>query len=321
MKLGFTKGFRQFQSAEPASDDHNAGHLMLGNVQIRDFVCKLVHPAQEAYLCTVKFTIDQEQITLLAFLQAKVGYASTTKTRKVIKSGRVKVDGNLVKIPSTQLTSGQTVELLDQPIAVATPKQTEAPFKVLFEDDNILAYLKPDGWITAHSNAKMKTTYTAMKRWMESKIEDPDLHFVNKVEKDASGIAIIAKSLKARKDLQDSWKKMSRRYYIMVHGEPEKKGVFKLETFEDKEVYFLPYENLRSNGLYSVLRVETGNGVPDSFEGDLQHKGTQMLGFGKMKESPLGAKGKHLFSVEFELLGKDYEIKTQVPKSFLKLVK
>lgn len=270
----------------------------------------------------MKFTCDQEQTTLLAFLQAKVGYASTTKTRKVIKSGRVKVDGNLVKIPSTTLSIGQNVELLDQPtIAVATPKQTEAPFKVLFEDENILAYLKPEGWITAHSNVKMKTTYTGMKRWMEAKIEDPDLHFVNKVEKDASGIAIIAKSLRVRKELQDSWKKMSRRYYILIYGEPEKKGVFKLETFEDKEVYFLPFETMRSNGLYSLLRVETGDGIPDSFEGDLQHKGTQMLGFGKMKESPLGAKGKHLFSIEFELFGKEYEIKTQVPKAFLRLVK
>ena len=295
---------------------------MLGNIQSVDFIRIMVHPAQEAYLYDVKFICDQEQTNLLSFLQAKVGYASTTKTRKVIKSGRVKVDGNLVKIPATALSVGQSVELLDQPaIAVGITKQTEAPFNVLYEDENILAYLKPEGWITAHSNVKMKTTYTAMKRWMEAKIEDPDLHFVNKVEKDASGIAIIAKSLRIRKELQNSWKKMSRRYYILVHGEPEKKGVFKLETFEDKELYFLPFETMKSNGLYSLLRVETGNGVPDSFEGDLQHKGTQMLGFGKMKESPLGAKGKHLFSVDFELFDKSYEVKTQVPKTFLKLVK
>ncbi|MGB1032526.1 MAG: pseudouridine synthase, partial [Flavobacteriales bacterium] len=197
-------------------------------------------------------------------------------------------------------------------------------YPIVFENDKILAYIKPPGIVTAHQSAKIKSSYSYMKRWMESQNPDnTELNFVNKIDKEATGIAIIAKSLKWRKDLQSNWESYTRRYYILVEGEAHDKGVFDLTTKEDKDTYEVKFRLMRTNGLYSMLRLDLEPGTPDHFEGDLEATGVKMLGHGRMKKSELGYKAKHLFSVNLtDSEGKSIaELKTPVPKAFLKLVK
>ena len=273
----------------------------------------------------MKFTNQSEECSLLDVVMKNVGYSSATKARKIIKSGRVKVGGKLNRIPSAIVSTNQEVELLDKPQVDVRVKATpSAPYPVVFENDKILAYIKPPGIVTAHQSAKIKSSYSYMKRFMESQNPDnTDLNFVNKIDKEATGIAIIAKSLKWRKVLQNNWENFTRRYYILVEGEAHDKGVFDLTTKEERNTYDVRFRLMRTNGLYSLLRIDIEPGMPDHFEGDLEAIGVKMLGHGRMKKSDLGYKAKHLFAVN--LVDSDgnkiADLKTPVPKAFLKLVK
>lgn len=273
----------------------------------------------------MKFSNQTEESTLLDLIMKNVGYSSATKARKIIKSGRVKVGGKLNRIPSTKVEVNQEVELLDKPqIDVRTKSTPSAPYPVIFEDDKILAYIKPPGIVTAHQSAKIKSAYSYMKRWMESQDPDnTDLNFVNKIDKEATGIAVIAKSLKWRKELQTNWEKFTRRYYILVEGESHDKGIYDLTTKDERHTYDVRFRLMRTNGLYSLMRLDLEPGIPDHFEGDLEAIGVKVIGHGRMKKSALGYKAKHLFAVKLE----DQEgnliadLKTPVPRAFLNLVK
>ena len=151
--------------------------------------------------------------TLVDAITAQGGYSTRTKARKAIKNGAVKLDGQIVKIPSTIVEPGMLVQHDRNRNALkkaTAPKVSfnpdKPPFEIVFEDDNFLAYVKPSGWITASPKPQLSTSYSRMKSWLEKKSRsNSDLHFINKIEKDQSGICLIAKNRKWREYLQENW--------------------------------------------------------------------------------------------------------------------
>ena len=77
---------------------------------------------------------------------------------------------------------------------------------MVYEDDNVFIYEKPAGWVCASPNPKVKSTYTAVKAYLEAKSEERiDVHFVNKLPREASGLLVVAKSMEWRQHLQTHW--------------------------------------------------------------------------------------------------------------------
>ena len=168
---------------------------------------------------------------LLDFLMENGQYATRTRARTAIKAGAVTVDGEVLKIPSTVLKEGQTVtwqslaarrSVKDFDLggsASDREKAAKAPYEVVYEDENILAYIKPAGMVFASPKPQVKTSFTAMKLWMtKARPKCECIQFVNRIEKESSGISIIAKNLVWRKHLQDQWQQFQRRMYVLVEG-------------------------------------------------------------------------------------------------------
>ena len=90
---------------------------------------------------------------LLDFLMAHGQYATRTRARTAIKAGAVAVDGEVLKIPSTDLKAGQTVtwqslaarkSVKDFDLggsASDRAKASKAPYEVVYED--CLLYTSP----------------------------------------------------------------------------------------------------------------------------------------------------------------------------------
>lgn len=267
--------------------------------------------------------------TLLNIVQQLAGFNSTSKARKVIKSGQVTVDQKVVKIPGAEVKEGQEVTLMDEPVKVAV-KGAQAPFKVLFENADLLVYLKPSGLSTASPKPKMRTTYTLMKDWMIQRTPDhTDLHFVNKVERDASGLVVIAKSLKWRKYLQTNWNSFGRGYYLVVQGRVPDDGKvqpkFKKGQPEPKPSEQYPFRLMKANQQFALIRTRLEDGQEDRFESVFAKNYLPVLGVKGAKDvpNPLKRKAKHLFELNISHPDKKETIKVQtpVPREFLNLIK
>ena len=280
--------------------------------------------------------------TLFEFLMENAGYATRTRARTAIKSGAVAVDGNALRIPSSELKAGAMVSWTslskksgpkDFDLGGTSTnksnktKEEKPPYEVVYEDDFLLAYIKPAGMVFASPKPQVKTSYTRMKQWMEANRSNLNaIQFVNRIEKESSGVCIIAKDLRWRKHLQDHWDQFTKRMYVIIQGHlPADDVLFCYSKDADgkrKDKFEFEYRTMRATASHTMLKMSVGfDQVPVLMSG-LRRLECYLLGKGKEIPDPMGRSGLHLFGVDLE--GPDGEkvvIKSRVPQEFLNLMK
>ena len=117
------------------------------------------------------------------------------------------------------------------------------PFEVLFEDDNIIVVNKPAGLLTiATAKEKEKTLYHIVSDYLKSKDRNARVFIVHRLDKETSGVLVLAKNEKIKKQLQENWNEYVslREYVAVVHGhlkEQEKKIIQNLKETKTNLVY------------------------------------------------------------------------------------
>lgn len=101
---------------------------------------------------------------------------------------------------------------------------------IIFEDKNILVLDKPSGWIT--NDASTTTTQPVVQTWLRENFKYPLIGdrekrngIVHRLDKETSGLLIIAKTINSFENLQRQFKerKVKKTYIALVHGEIEPK--------------------------------------------------------------------------------------------------
>jgi 23S rRNA pseudouridine1911/1915/1917 synthase len=169
----------------------------------------------------------QEPVTLLECVLGMLGSASSTTARRMIKQGRMAVDGTAVMHPGTKLKKGQSVEILAASAPAPrrkTPVMKKLPFPVLYEDDAIIAVSKPPGLLTiATEKEKLRTLYRMVSDYVKAQDPDRKIFIVHRLDRDVSGCIVFAKDQKSKRALQDSWATASKQYLAAVLGKPSAK--------------------------------------------------------------------------------------------------
>ena len=284
-----------------------------------------------------QFTVTHP-VELIEALMSHVGYPTRTKARNALKreeilvSGQVALRGSDILEPDTEVTVLSKEEVVKQKRSGgAAPKgkdhkptssQLRAPFPVVYEDDNVFIYEKPAGWVCASPNPKVKTTYSAVKAYLEAKTEAMvDIQFVNKLPREASGLLVVAKSLTWRQHLQSNWASFAMGMYVMVQGHLPADDELFLRP-EQGEPYALPYRTMRATNLHTMLKFRAGYEVIKDMLPALRREDCLLIGVGKSAPDPIKRGGIHLFALA--LVGPEGEVinaKTRVPNEFLKLVR
>ncbi|MBR3145711.1 MAG: RluA family pseudouridine synthase [Bacilli bacterium] len=105
----------------------------------------------------------------------------------------------------------------------------ELPFDIVFEDNHIIVVNKPSGLLTiATDKEKEKTLFHIVREYLVSKDKFARVFIVHRLDKDTSGIVVLAKDEKTKNRLQENWNEFVtlREYVAVVHG--------KLKNKEDK---------------------------------------------------------------------------------------
>jgi RluA family pseudouridine synthase len=93
--------------------------------------------------------------------------------------------------------------------------------EILYEDDSIVVVNKPAGLLTiATATERTKTAYAALRSYLNSKRPPERLFIVHRLDREASGLLVFAKTTASKERLQDQFKDHSagRRYFAVVEG-------------------------------------------------------------------------------------------------------
>jgi len=92
---------------------------------------------------------------------------------------------------------------------------------IVFEDDSVIVAEKPAGLLTmATESEKERTLYAVLRAYLNAKRPPQKLFIVHRLDREASGLLVFAKTIAAKEHLQDQFKDHSagRTYVAVVEG-------------------------------------------------------------------------------------------------------
>ncbi|NPA93767.1 MAG: RluA family pseudouridine synthase [Chloroflexi bacterium] len=182
-------------------------------------------------------TAETERVVTLAFpgqpaqrldkfVTAALGTYSRNRVQGWIKEGRVSVDGKPVTKTGFLLERPSTVVVHVPPLLPANIEPEDIPLDVLFENQDVLVVNKPAGMVVHPSPGHEQGTLVHA-----ALAHAPDIRgvggkhrpgVVHRLDKDTSGVIILAKNDQAHQFLQAQFKDRSTRkiYLALVEGAP-----------------------------------------------------------------------------------------------------
>lgn len=166
------------------------------------------------------------------FLADHLPALSRARIQGLMDAGHVTVDGHVAK-PSQKVRPGQQVTLVEPAaVAVALVPQ-DLPLSILFEDEHLLALNKAAGMVVHPAAGNPDGTVVNALLWHVRDLRPisgeirPGI--VHRLDKDTSGVMVVAKGDAALKALQDQFRARStlKRYLALARGVlPERAGTW-----------------------------------------------------------------------------------------------
>jgi len=165
------------------------------------------------------------------FLMDRLPNVTRNKVQLGIKNGFVRVNGQEVK-PNYKVRPHDIISVsLPDPPRLTEVKGEEIPIHIVYEDQDLLVVNKPSGMVV----------HPAYNNWSGTLVNALVYHFehlptmpnnegrpglVHRIDKDTSGLLVIAKSELAMNSLAKQFfdHSIERTYYALVWGEPRQKG-------------------------------------------------------------------------------------------------
>ncbi|NOQ35404.1 MAG: 23S rRNA pseudouridine(1911/1915/1917) synthase RluD [Methylococcaceae bacterium] len=145
---------------------------------------------------------------------------SRSKLQTWVKSGRVKVNGELLK-GRAKIDGGEQIELDAEPETVLECEAENIPLDIIFEDEAFLIVNKPAG-LVVHPGAGnwTGTLQNALLYYDESLNVLPRAGIIHRIDKDTSGLLMVAKTLQAHHSLSDQLQErtIEREYLAIARG-------------------------------------------------------------------------------------------------------
>ncbi|MFZ8845724.1 MAG: RluA family pseudouridine synthase [Candidatus Hydrothermia bacterium] len=144
---------------------------------------------------------------------------SRSKVNELIKEGKVKVNDKVIDKPSYKVKAGDYIfvqyEVEEEREII--PEDIEIP--IVYEDDEIIVINKPAGIVVHPAKGHFRGTIVnaVLKKLLEFQTDRTRPGIVHRLDKDTSGLMVIAKTQNAVKNLAEQiQKRIMRRYYKAI---------------------------------------------------------------------------------------------------------
>ena len=151
---------------------------------------------------------------------------SRNRLQAWLKSGHITLDGRNAE-PRQAVTGGEQVVLEPPPAPEAMPKAQRMPLRIVHEDAELIVIDKPAG-LVVHPGAGQpdRTLLNALLAHEPRLAGVPRAGIVHRLDKDTSGLLVVAKTVEAQAELvkQLASRSMRRIYLAVVQGDPPASG-------------------------------------------------------------------------------------------------
>lgn len=276
-----------------------------------------------------------------------------TRVREALKSGLVLVNDKPVTRFDHPLRPGDRV-------AVSSVKEARSSVtpqfgvEVIFEDDAVVVINKPAGLLTiATETVATRTAFYSVNDYLcavetESRtghrrpaggpVRRKQVFIVHRIDKEVSGLLIFAKNEEVKNALQLGWQDVTKRYYAVVEGAPQKESgtvksflrenkflkVYSAKQAEGAKLSVTHYRTLRSGPDHSLLEIELATGRKHQIRVHLSDMGHPIVGDERYgaKTDPLKRIALHAYYLAFNhpVSGKPMVFETPVPEPFEKIL-
>ncbi|MFC4870371.1 RluA family pseudouridine synthase [Negadavirga shengliensis] len=187
-------------------------------------------PEEESLFEHYRLEVDKGQKPLRVdrFITEKIANASRNKVQQGIEEGVVRVNGEPVKANYKIKPFDVITLIMAQPRKETEVLPEKMPLDIIYEDDHLLVVNKPAGMVAhpAHGNWT-GTLVNGLVYYFNQLPELPGNSgrpgLVHRIDKDTSGLLVIAKSEKAMTHLAKQFfdHSIKRTYLALVWGEPK----------------------------------------------------------------------------------------------------
>lgn len=245
-----------------------------------------------------RFVADKGQtmIRVDKFLVDRMEKTSRNRIQQAADAGCIIVNGKVVK-SSYKVKPGDTVSIvMDRPRYEFEIIAEDIPLKIVYEDEDLLVVDKPAGLVVHPGHGNYHGTLVNALAWHfkdnpDYDVSDPRMGLVHRIDKDTSGLLVVAKTPEAKTDLGEQFfNKTTRREYVaMIWGEfPEKKGTITGDIARNPKnklqmaVMTEPgigkhavthYEEIESFGYVSVVKCKLETGRTHQIRVHMKHMG------------------------------------------------
>ena len=185
----------------------------------------------QTHLLTVRSGEENERLD--RFLATRIEGLSRSRLKALIKQGQVSFKGDILTEPNHRVKCGDRFTLIIPQAADGTPKAEEIPLNVVFEDEHLIVVDKPAGMVV----------HPAAGNWNHTLVNALLFHcgdslsgiggvrrpgIVHRLDKDTSGLLVVAKHDRAHKGLSGQFADhgrtgaLERAYLALVWGAPSR---------------------------------------------------------------------------------------------------
>ncbi|MBN1160755.1 MAG: RluA family pseudouridine synthase [Dehalococcoidales bacterium] len=169
------------------------------------------------------FKADVDGVRLDKFVGERCPELSRTNARELIEEGLITVNDKAAK-PSLKLKPGDKISVVIPPAPRPDLEAENIPLKIIYEDDDVLLVDKPAG-LAVHPapGHPSHTLVNAVLNYLPSLAGDDDSlrpGIVHRLDKDTSGLILIAKNRVAQANLSAQFKNraVKKTYLALVKG-------------------------------------------------------------------------------------------------------
>lgn len=246
---------------------------------------------------SIKVTEDGKNVRADVFVSENEEDISRSFAGRLFSEGLAKVNGRAAK-PSLKLKEGDVITFtLPEPEAIdAVPE--DIPLDIVYEDDSVLVINKPRGMVVhpAVGNERGTVVNAALFHCQGSLSGingsvRPGI--VHRIDKDTTGLLVIAKNDRAHKSLTDQLadRSLSRVYYALVNGNIKEDGGTvdapigrspkdrkKMAVVPDGRSAVTDFEVIERFGAYTLVRCKLRTGRTHQIRVHMKHIGHSVVG-------------------------------------------
>lgn len=175
--------------------------------------------------------VKNEKGRLDKFVSEQIPDLSRTRVKELVKDQNILVNGKVEKV-SYKIQAGDKIEVNIPAVKPLDVIPENIPLDIVYEDDDVIVVNKPQGMVVhpapGHPDHTLVNALLYHTKALAQSPEGFRPGIVHRIDKDTSGLLMIAKTAKARESLEDqlAHKTNKRLYWAIVHGNfAEENGV------------------------------------------------------------------------------------------------